>query len=32
MKMRAMWMLVCGLAAAPVWAVTDSGEGEIRKA
>lgn len=31
MKMRAMLMLVCSLAAAPVWALTDSGEGEIRK-
>ena len=31
MKMRAMLMLLCSLAAAPVWAVTDSGEGEIRK-
>jgi Cu/Ag efflux protein CusF len=31
MKMRAMLMLVCSLAAAPAWALTDSGEGEIRK-
>jgi len=30
MKVRAM-LLLCSLAAAPVWAMTDSGEGEIRK-